>query len=274
MKKLELDLETPINSEVLLKIIENLPYIEVLILHGKFSYFNLDSLFYLKNIDLIGSIMIDFNVNFFDNLCNQLEKIIICCTNFDDNYIEKLFYGRNFPYLTTFYILHSHVNIKLEKKIFDGFGMLQKLAIFENKHVRIADNDVFSNLLELKELHLYNNCIEFIDKTLFSNLIKLKILSLNNNQIGKIEENSFSNLHNLEYLDLRRNHLSSLSAKSFVGLNNLKVLNLRKNKLVYFDLENFDNIGKIEKINLEGNPIINEDEILNRSAQSNIIVYF
>ena len=63
--------------------------------------------------------------------------------------------------------------------------------------------------------------------------------------------------------------MKSLSAKLFVGLDNLKQLNLRENKLENFDLDIFDNIiGKIEKINLDENPIMNKDEILNRSVQS------
>ena len=40
-----------------------------------------------------------------------------------------------------------------------------------------------------------------------------------------------------------------------------------------FDLDIFDNIGKILEIYLYENPIINGDEILNRSLKSKIKVY-
>ena len=273
LRRLELNLITPINSEVVLKLIENLPYIEILVLRGKLSYFNLDSLSNLKRLDLNDKIMDDFNIHLFDNLCNQLEFINIFCTNLDDKYLEKLFYGRNFPYLTRLQIANSLANINLEKKLFDGLRMLQILTISCIKNVRIIDNDVFSNLIELQELYLSFTFIEFIDKTLFSNLIKLKILSILCNKTESIEENSFSNLNNLEYLDLSCNRLRSLSAKTFVGLDNLKRLDLSNNELTNFDLDIFDNIGKIEEINLNENPIINKDEILNRSLQSNITVY-
>ena len=270
----KLDLETPISSEVLLKLIRSLPYIEMLIFHGDLSYFNLDSLSNLKSLDLYGRIMDDFNIQLFDNLCNQLESIDIHCTNLDDKNLEKLFYGRNFPYLTTFCICCSSSNIKLEKKLFDGLRMLKKLKILYNKNLRIIDKDAFSNLIELEELDLSDNCIGFIDKTMFSNLIKLKKLTLCGNQIESIEGNWFSNLHSLENLDLRRNQLTSLSAKSFVGLDNLKLLNLNHNKLANFDLDFFDNIGKFVEICLNENHIINKDEVLNRSLQSKIKVYF
>ena len=273
MRTVELNLEMTINSEILLKFIENLPYIEILQLYGQLSYFKLDSLFNLKRLKLNGKIMDDFNVHLFDNLCNQLEDIHISCKNFNDKSIEKLFYGRIFPYLSTFYLAKSSARINLQKKMFDGFRMLQKLEIFQNKKLRIVDADVFSNLIQLKELHLSYNCIEFIEKSLFSNLINLKKLTLCRNGLESIEENSFSNLHSLEYLDLSSNRLRSLSAKSFVGLDNLKLLYLNHNKMANFDLDIFDNIGKILEIYLYENPIMNGDEILNRSLKSKIKVY-
>ena len=152
LRRFELNLETTINSEVLLKVIEYLPYIEILDLNGELSCFNLDSLFNLKRLDLYGKIMDDFNFHLFDNLCNQLEYIHISCKNFD-------------------------------------------------------------------------------------------------------------------------NRLTSLNAKSFVGLDNLKRLDLNNNNLVNFDFDIFDNIGKLVEIYLYENPIMNKDEILNRSAKSKIKVY-
>ena len=152
-------------------------------LRGKLSYFNFDNLSNLKRLDLNGSIMDDFNVHLFDNLCNQLENITIFCSNLDDKHLEKLFYSRNFPNLTTFSITFSHSNIKLEKKLFDGLRMLQKLIIYDNRHARIINNYVFSNLIELQELRLSGTCIECLNKTLFSNLINLKKLYLNGNKI-------------------------------------------------------------------------------------------
>ena len=273
MRRVELSLYSSINSEVLFKFIENLPYIEILHLIGKLSDFNLDSLSNLKQLYLYGRIMDDFNDHLFDNLCNQLEDINICCRNLDNKCVENLFYGRNFQYIRSLYIFESYLNIKLEKKLFDGLRMLKILKIHKNKNLRIIDADVFSNLIQLQELGLTEACIEFIDKSLFSNLINLKNLTLYENQIESIEENSFSNLHNLEYLNLSCNQLRSLSAKTFAGLDNLKELDLRHNQLVNFDLGIFDNFGKIGEILLYENRIVNKEEILNRSEQTKIKVY-
>ena len=250
----------------------NLFALRILQLNGKLSYFNLDSFSNLKELHLNGTILYDFNFDLFDSLCNHLEYIDIRSKNLDDKYLEKLFYGRNFPYLTTFDINGSSAMIKLEKKLFDGLQTLQKLTFLSIKNLRIIDAYAFSNLINLEELELSDTCIEFIDKTTFSNLINLKTLTLQENQIESIEEYSFSSLHNLEYLNLSSNRLTLLNAKTFVGLDNLKELDLNYNELVNFDLDIFDNIGKFVEIELYGNSIINKDEILNRSLQSNIKV--
>lgn len=221
LKTVELNHITPINSEALLKLIENLPNIELLHLHGKLSYFNLDSFYNLKCLYLTGTIMDEFNFDLFDNLCNQLEYITISCSNFDDKCLEKLFYGRNFPYLTTLCIVHSSAVIRLEKKFFAGLGNLKKLKISHSKHVQIIDNDVFSNLIQLEELLLIDTCIRFIDKSLFSNLKNLKRLTICRNRLESIDENCFSNLRRLEYVDLSCNRLTITNA--FVGLDNVKI---------------------------------------------------
>ena len=272
LRKLDLQLETPINSEVLLKLTEYLPYIEILYLYGYLSYFSLDELSNLKELHLSHTIMDDFNFDLFDNLCKQLEYIEISCTNFDDKCIKKFFFGRNFPFLTTIYINSSTRDINLQKNLFDGLQTLQKLDFSLCNNVRIIDNEAFSNLVELQDLNLTDTYIEFIDKSVFSNLINLKKLSLSRNRLVSIEESCFSNLHSLENLDLSFNRLRSLSAKSLVGLGNLKRLNLMHNELVNFDLNIFDNIGKFE-ILLYENPNINRNEIFNRFNQSKINAY-
>jgi hypothetical protein len=57
VRKLQLNLETPIKSKVPFKLIEILPYTEILHLNGYLSYFNLDSLSNLKELDLRYKIM-------------------------------------------------------------------------------------------------------------------------------------------------------------------------------------------------------------------------
>lgn len=271
LRDLSLDLEEPITSEVLLKLVKSLPNIEILNLSGNFSFFRLDSDSFsnLKRVTLFGIILDEFNLGLFNNLCNRLEDIIIGCPNIDDEFLAKLFYGRNFPYLRSLCISGTKIT-KLEKNLFDRFPMLQKLMISFNKQLEIIDHDAFSNLLHLNNLYMRNNCIESIDRRHFSRLVNLESLNLSNNRLIVIKENQFSSLHNLNILCLSDNYLGLLDPKSFVGLDNLKKLDVRGNRLRRFDLDILDNMPLIEEMDLSGNTIFNKEEILNRFLSSKI----
>ena len=277
MRELELNLKKAINSDELFKCIKYLPNIEILDLCGYLPYLSLDSLYNLKSLRLVGKVLDDFNFQLFDNLCNQLEGIQILISNIDDKCLSKLFYGRNFPYLTSLYLSGTGIT-KLEKKFLNGFPMLQKMWFPSIINLQFIDHDAFSNLTKLEVLSLNSSLNRTytmsLDKRFFSNLINLKRLYLSLNRLDAIDENLFSSLHNLENLDLNSNELRSLDPKSFVGLRSLKKLNLKNNHLINFDLGILDNIPQIEKIDLIGNPITNKDEIKNRFVSSKIKFIF
>lgn len=163
LKELSLFLRTPVNSDVLFKFNDYLPNIEMLELGWKLSYFNLDSLSNLKSLKLC-SIRIDddFNFDLFNILCNQLEDIMISGPNIDNEFFDKLFDGRNFPFLSSLSICETRI-VKLEKEMFDGFRMLRDLTICFNKELRIIDHDAFSNLKQLDRLFVRKNAIESFD---------------------------------------------------------------------------------------------------------------
>ena len=122
-------------------------------------------------------------------------------------------------------IIESSRITKLEKKLFDGFPMLQSLNISYNEELRIIDYDAFSSLTNLVNLYLHDNCIERLDYRTFSKLVNLVTLNLSNNFIMSIQENTFSNLKNLIKLDLTRNQLITYSRK-FYGKDIVKKFNL------------------------------------------------
>lgn len=109
--------------------------------------------------------MDDFNFGLFNNLCKQLETINIFCTNTNEKGFSKLFYGRNFPYLRDLSINDAKI-VKLERKMLDGFRMLEEF-LFTNNKLRTIDHDAFSNFIKLDELYLENNRIKSIDKRRF-----------------------------------------------------------------------------------------------------------
>ena len=251
-----------------------LPHIETLTIHGYLSNLNLDNLINLKKLNLTGYLLCDFNFDIFKHICIQLENISIGCQNINDNYLAKLFHGNNFPFLDKFSLSKTKIT-KLEKRLFDGFPMLQRLYVFGNKELRKIDHDAFSNLKHLFDLCLADNCIESIDKSHFYNLTKVDSLILDRNPLENIKDYVFSDLKNLQYLSLNNIQLKSLGPQFLAGLNNLEVLSLNENKLTQFDLGFLDNIGdtRIKGIDLSGNPIINKDISFCRLANGKKVLF-
>ena len=251
-------------------LLDYLPTVEYLTLHGILSHFNLDSLVNLKSLSLLGMLDKEFNFDLFKNICYQLEKIFILINYIDDECLSKLFYGHHFPNLNHLSISYSYYITKLEKKFFDRLTMLQYLNIRNSIALREIDSNAFSNLKQLISLDLVDCKIASLKKEHFFGLEKLKYLNLRGNQLESIEENVFSNLKNLRIVDLSHNNLKKLSEYSFTGVNNLKCLFLEYNNLTNFHLSNLNTSGNLKLIDLRKNAIANKEEILNRFMESNI----
>lgn len=65
-----------LDESVISDILDKFQSIEILHLHGKFPYFNLDKLINLKLLYLNGDISENFNFELFKNLFNQLEILV------------------------------------------------------------------------------------------------------------------------------------------------------------------------------------------------------
>lgn len=190
-----------INDNILTRLLEHAQHIEELNLRGgTFSYFNLDSLFNLRELSLIGSIDSLFNFELLTNLCKQLESVNIDLRNIGEKTF-KLFEGCHFPYLIDFRGRAIEINI-LRKVFLDRFPMVRNL-----------------NLCDCN--------IEKIEHKSFSNSHQLRILDLSRNQIKSIEKNAFSALKNLEKVFLSYNNLEEIEP-TFLGLSaDFNIENLR-----------------------------------------------
>ena len=60
-----------INEDIITRLLDQIPHIQRLCLHGNLSYFNLDNLVNLKHLSLDGFIYTSFNFELFKNLCNR-----------------------------------------------------------------------------------------------------------------------------------------------------------------------------------------------------------
>ena len=276
IRDFDLLLKSPTNSEVLSKFLSKLsdylPNLQTLALNGHFSNFNLDNLINLNVLHFSGYLMDGFNYDLFKIICNQLEEIRIECENINDEYLTKLFYGYNFPYVHKLFLKRIKIT-KLEKRFLDRFPMLHTLIVIENRELREIDHYAFSNLKHLINLCFGKNSVESIDKCHFYNLPKIEKLILEGNPLKHIKEYTFSHLTSLKGLNLNGTQLTSLSSKSLAGLNKLKCLLLRNNKLTSFDLKILKNLGQIKMIDLSGNPIINKEIIRYRLVNGGTVQF-
>ena len=87
--------------------------------------------------------------------------------------------------------------------------------------------DLFSDLINLRELHLGNPRWATLPEGLFAGLVNMRVLNLNGcSQLESLPPRLFADLSNLEELHMMQNGLDELPAGFFVGLPNLRKLNL------------------------------------------------
>jgi Leucine-rich repeat (LRR) protein len=87
----------------------------------------------------------------------------------------------------------------------------------------------FGSFINLKELKMESNNIEYLNPKWFEKMQNLEYLSLNENCITSLDFNDdflFLNLRNLKKLSLNRNNNSKISSRTFKGLIRLKYLDL------------------------------------------------
>lgn len=177
-----LSISGTIDDNIAIKLCEQLPHIEELNLKGNLSYFNFDSLFNLRVLELSGTIdETTFNFELFKNLCNQLEDIQIRLANIDENTFIKLFVDYTFPCLEEFTLNFLQIK-RLTKEFLNSFPMLKRLNIFDC-NIKVIGHDSFSNLEQLCFLDLSNNHIEIIGIDVFSSLKNLQKVNLSDNNL-------------------------------------------------------------------------------------------
>ena len=162
-----------IDENITRKLIHQLPTIQQLSLSGKLSYFNLDDLVNLKNLDLGGSINDNFNFDLFKNLCNRLESLRIYLP-FGNGSFFNLFNGHIFPNLTQLDCKLCKI-VSVKKNFLDKFPMLRELFL-NNCLIENVEEDAFSNVQYLVRLELSRNYLQLQDKRIFSQLKHLEHL--------------------------------------------------------------------------------------------------
>lgn len=83
---------------------------------------------------------------------------------------------------------------------------------------KYQDNDL---LINLKQLKLDGNTIEYLDDYTFASLKNLESMSLRNNKLRRLTEKTFSGNVSLQYLDLNGNMFQQIDPILFAELSNL-----------------------------------------------------
>lgn len=130
---------------------------------------------------------------------------------------------------------------------------IKDLSLAKNKIKTISSGIVA--LIDLEELNLEGNCIDFLPGSIgsigFANLVRLE---LSNNNLKCLPNNMGEKLEKLEYLDLSNNDLQLLTS-DFKNLVNLKILELGNNNLKKLPSNFCADLTKLEFLGLEHNSL-------------------
>lgn len=137
-----------------------------------------------------------------------------------------------------------------------------KDILINQKNIGDIANYTFSKFKVLKKLNLGVNKLKTIRAGMFAspegvenNLVEMRELYLFENQIDTIEPGSFKYLKNLELLMLAANEIAQLNGDEFLGLDDLININLTGNKLETLLFKPFRNMKKLLYISLRLNPL-------------------
>ena len=130
-----------------------------------------------------------------------------------------------------------------------------KVLKIENGHLSSVPV-AFSELRQLREIHLKNNKIQRIPSPSLANMVNLEYLDLSHNRAEFTRPfDSFRNLRKLKYVNLGNNDLYNYPEEGLRQSVNITNLILRHNKISSIPMEFLQNMTKLTELDLEGNPL-------------------
>lgn len=113
----------------------------------------------------------------------------------------------------------------------------------------------FSDLENLRALHLDHNRLTRISNETFSGMSKLHHLILNNNQLTLIHMGAFNDLLALEELDLSYNNLETIPWEAIQKMISLHTLSLDHNMIEYIPEGTFSLLQKLNRLDVTSNKL-------------------
>ena len=150
--------------------------------------------------------------------------------------------------------LRSGESLVLQDDVFSELVNLRRLDLHQSRLTALPAG-VFSGLGSLEELWLSSNRLTVLPPDVFSGLANLRRLFLGHNGLTALPPTVFSGLPNLERLHLDSNQLSTLPNDVFSSLGNLRELSLGSNLLSTLSAPMFSGLGNLEALYLWGNQL-------------------
>ena len=168
---------------------------------------------------------------------------------------------RNLPPSIHFLYLDDNQITKIESDVFSKLVQLRELRMTYNA-ILTLESGAFNGLMNLVKLTLFNNNINTLPGGVFSPLVRLQSLDLSKNNLYTIQTamDRFTSLVALVYLNLADNQCSFFQADLFKPLLSLKYLHLERNNLGRLFSEDyggelFEELKKLEELHIMNNNI-------------------
>ncbi|XP_027856957.1 leucine-rich repeat and fibronectin type-III domain-containing protein 5 [Xiphophorus couchianus] len=142
----------------------------------------------------------------------------------------------------------------VKRKDFANMTRLVDLTLSRNTISYITPH-AFTDLENLRALHLNSNRLTRIGNDTFSGMSKLHHLILNNNQLVLIHQGAFNDLLALEELDLSYNNLDSIPWEAIQRMTSLHTLSLDHNMLEYIPEGTFSLLQKLNRLDVTSNKL-------------------
>uniref|UniRef100_A0A8C6UWV8 Leucine rich repeat and fibronectin type III domain containing 5a n=1 Tax=Neogobius melanostomus TaxID=47308 RepID=A0A8C6UWV8_9GOBI len=142
----------------------------------------------------------------------------------------------------------------VKRKDFANMTRLVDLTLSRNTISYITPY-AFTDLENLRALHLNSNRLTRIGNDTFSGMSKLHHLILNNNQLVLIHQGAFNDLLALEELDLSYNNLDSIPWEAIQRMISLHTLSLDHNMLDFIPEGTFSLLQKLNRLDVTSNKL-------------------
>ncbi|XP_067138457.1 uncharacterized protein [Centruroides vittatus] len=159
---------------------------------------------------------------------------------------------RNLVRLEYLYLQWNQIK-DLPSDMLKGLSNLRTFYIYGNRRLSQIPSGFFKKLHNLTEISAWNCSFSLLEDDVFSDLINLKTVYLTYNQIEYLPPNLLRNNKLLTVFFCSYNKISNLPTRIFNGLSELQLLNLKGNRLENFPEDIFQNLSSLQNLDLSKN---------------------